>query len=70
LWGNGIGLKLLDTEYRGGTMCVYRWRCHKHGHLIERSRTNVLHSIERGTGPCTICAGTRKSEQARPTITA
>jgi hypothetical protein len=60
LWGNAIGLELLDTEYRGGTICVYRWRCRKQGHVIERSRTNILQSVERGTGPCTLCAGTQK----------
>jgi len=59
-WGNALGLELLATKYRGGTLCVYRWRCHKHGHVIERSRTNILQSVSRGIGPCTVCAGTRK----------
>jgi hypothetical protein len=66
LWGNAVGLELLDTEYRGGTMCVYRWRCHQNGHVIQRSRTNILQSVERGIGACTACAGTRKKQSGSP----
>jgi hypothetical protein len=46
-WGATIGLELLDTEYRGGTLAVYRWRCHNKGHVIKRSRTSFFASLER-----------------------
>lgn len=58
-WGATIGLELLDAEYRGGTLIVYRWRCHNNAHIIDRSRTNILQSVKRGFGPCPVCAGTR-----------
>jgi len=58
-WGATIGLELVDTEYRGGSQAVYRWRCQNKAHIIERSRTNILQSVKRGAGPCPVCAGTR-----------
>jgi hypothetical protein len=59
-WGRDIGLELLDTEYKGGTLAVYKWRCVKGTHVIERSRSNIRQSISRGLEPCTECAGTSK----------
>jgi len=67
-WGVTVGLELLDIEYRGGTLAVYRWRCDEHGHVIQRSRTSILQSVARGAGPCPVCARTRRSRLSRPPI--
>ena len=61
-WGRGIGLELLDTEYKGGTIAVYTWRCVEAAHVIERSRSNINQSMLRGLQPCTKCAGTSKTK--------
>ena len=67
-WGVTVGLELHDIEYRGGTLAVYRWRCHKYGHVIQRSRTSILQSVERGAGPCPGCARTRRPRLRRSPI--
>jgi hypothetical protein len=61
-WGRGIGLELLDTEYKGGTIAVYTWRCVEAAHVIERGRSNINRSMLRGLLPCTKCAGTSKTK--------
>jgi len=61
-WGYMIGLNLLETEYKGGTLAVYRWQCQKSGHVILRSRTNILQSLSRGLLACPVCAGTRHNQ--------
>ena len=62
-WGASIGLVLLDTERRG-TQARYRWRCGK-GHVIERSRSNILASQSKGLEPCTECARKPRKRVAR-----
>src|SRR5262249_39830601 len=64
-WGRTIGLRLLYSAYRGGNMTVYRWRCIKGSHVIERSRSNILQSISRGVGSCPVCAGTQRGIAGR-----
>jgi Probable Zinc-ribbon domain len=59
-WGETVGLELIDRDYRGGTISNYRWKCTASGHVIERSRTNILASLSVGRGPCPICAGMRR----------
>jgi hypothetical protein len=63
-WGLAIGLDLLDTKYLGGTTAVYQWRCHREGHIIRRSRPNILQSVARGIAACPACAGTRPASTA------
>jgi len=60
-WGNSVGLELLTPKYLGGTLAIYRWRCLKGGHVIGRTRTNILQSISRRAGPCPVCLQNRKS---------
>jgi hypothetical protein len=54
-WGESVGLELLDNEYRGGAQAHYSWRCRKAGHVIRRTRANVLRSLSKGFGPCPRC---------------
>jgi hypothetical protein len=63
-WGRDNGLELLDTEYRG-TGAVYRWRCFKAAHIINRSKGNIQQSILRGLDMCTKCAGTNKANRTK-----
>jgi hypothetical protein len=60
LWGNTVGLDLTEAEYKGGNNTSYRWRCHKSGHVIERSRSNILQSLERGREACSVCSRTAR----------
>ena len=60
-WGRGIGLDLLDTEYKS-TIAVYTWRCVEAAHVITRSRSNIRQSISRGLQRCTQCAGTGRTK--------
>jgi len=53
-------LSCLAPNIWGGTLTIYQWRCIKQGHVIERTRTNILQSISRGVGPCPVCAGRRR----------
>jgi hypothetical protein len=55
-WGNAVGLELLDEEYRGSQHALYRWRCIKAGHIIERTRRSITSLMSIGVGPCPLCA--------------
>jgi hypothetical protein len=55
LWGRSIGLELLDEDHKGTQDAVYRWRCAKSGHVIERCKRNIAKSIASGRGPCPEC---------------
>lgn len=58
-WGRTNGLELLDVEYHGAN-AKYRWRCSNADHVIERSRSNIKQSLDKGLPACTYCAGTSR----------
>jgi len=57
-FGKTVDLNLVSKNYEG-TKAAYKWKCKK-GHIIERSKSNIVQSIKRGLNACTGCSGTNR----------